>query len=258
MFPWVFFRNLESMLSTSSLNWLGLVQQPSTWACTNVPSVTSWCHGPTPPPSGDNAAISSHASQEDACSLGEPTQNDDSLSFFFSSVNFPHLPTWGLPRWLNDRESTCQHRSLRFNPWVGKISWSRKWQPTPVFLPRKSHGQRTAAVHRVTELGRIEHVCTRAHTHTHTHTPLPITLLYLIHIPGSLPSRRQIWDLLVGKLTQWTKVVPASLWLHLRGQPSPPAPQLPSHVSAWNSPAHTSPQAQVPFSSKSQLNILLQ
>ena len=27
-----------------------------------------------------------------------------------------------------------------FNPWVGKISWKRKWQPTPVFLPGKSHG----------------------------------------------------------------------------------------------------------------------
>ena len=30
-----------------------------------------------------------------------------------------------------------------FNPWVGKIPWSRKWQPTPVFLPEKSHGQRS-------------------------------------------------------------------------------------------------------------------
>ena len=30
----------------------------------------------------------------------------------------------------------------RFNPWVGKISWRRKWQPTPVFLPGKSHGRR--------------------------------------------------------------------------------------------------------------------
>ena len=36
-------------------------------------------------------------------------------------------------------------RILRFNPWVGKIPWSRKWQPTPVFLPGKSHGQRSPA-----------------------------------------------------------------------------------------------------------------
>ena len=29
-----------------------------------------------------------------------------------------------------------------FDPWVGKIPWRRKWQPTPVFLPGKSHGLR--------------------------------------------------------------------------------------------------------------------
>ena len=31
----------------------------------------------------------------------------------------------------------------RFDPWVGKILWRRKWQPTPELLPRKSHGQRS-------------------------------------------------------------------------------------------------------------------
>ena len=30
-----------------------------------------------------------------------------------------------------------------FNPWVGKISWRRKWQPTPVFLHGKSHGRKS-------------------------------------------------------------------------------------------------------------------
>ena len=34
-------------------------------------------------------------------------------------------------------------RSHRFNPWVGKIPWSRKWQPIPVFLPGKFHGWRS-------------------------------------------------------------------------------------------------------------------
>ena len=33
----------------------------------------------------------------------------------------------------------------RFNSWVKKIAWSRTWQPTPVFLPGKSHGQRSLA-----------------------------------------------------------------------------------------------------------------
>ena len=32
-----------------------------------------------------------------------------------------------------------------FDPWVGKIPWRRKWQPTPVFLPGKSHGERSLA-----------------------------------------------------------------------------------------------------------------
>ena len=32
-----------------------------------------------------------------------------------------------------------------FGPWVGKIPWRRKWQPTPVFLPRESHGQKNLA-----------------------------------------------------------------------------------------------------------------
>ena len=30
-----------------------------------------------------------------------------------------------------------------FDPWCGKIPWRRKWQPTPVILPEKSHGQRS-------------------------------------------------------------------------------------------------------------------
>ena len=33
--------------------------------------------------------------------------------------------------------------AMGFNPWVRKFPWRRKWQPTPVFLPEKSHGQRS-------------------------------------------------------------------------------------------------------------------
>ena len=49
----------------------------------------------------------------------------------------------GIPRWYSGKESTCQHRKHRFNPWVGKILWRRKWQPAPVFLPGESHRQRS-------------------------------------------------------------------------------------------------------------------
>ena len=48
-----------------------------------------------------------------------------------------------LPWWLNGKELIYQCRRCRFNPWVGKIPWRIKWPPTPVFLPGKSHGQRS-------------------------------------------------------------------------------------------------------------------
>ena len=38
-----------------------------------------------------------------------------------------------------------RHKRHGFDPWVSKIPWRRAWQPTPVFLPGKSHGQRSLA-----------------------------------------------------------------------------------------------------------------
>ena len=40
---------------------------------------------------------------------------------------------------LLSMQETC------FDPWVGKIPWRKEWQPTPVFLPGESHGQRSLA-----------------------------------------------------------------------------------------------------------------
>ena len=50
-----------------------------------------------------------------------------------------------LLRWRSGKESAFQYRSHKFNPWVWKIPRNGKWQLTPVFLPRKSHGQRSLA-----------------------------------------------------------------------------------------------------------------
>jgi len=36
-----------------------------------------------------------------------------------------------------------RHKRCRFDSWVGKIPWRRKWQATPVFLPGEAHGQRS-------------------------------------------------------------------------------------------------------------------
>ena len=48
-----------------------------------------------------------------------------------------------VPWWLRQQSICLQCGRPEFNPWIGKISWKRKWQPTPVFLPGKSHGQRS-------------------------------------------------------------------------------------------------------------------
>ena len=72
----------------------------------------------------------------------------------------------GLPRWCCGKESACQCRRLGFDPWVRKIPWRRNWQPTPVFLPGKSHGQRSLQSYSPRGLKKSD---TTEHTHTHTH-----------------------------------------------------------------------------------------
>ena len=53
-----------------------------------------------------------------------------------------HLNSGG----ASGKEPACQprrHERRRFDPGAGKIPWRRAWQPTPVFLPGESHGQRS-------------------------------------------------------------------------------------------------------------------
>ena len=75
----------------------------------------------------------------------------------------------GLPKWFSGKEPTCQCRRCRFDPWIRKIPWRRKWQPTPVFLPGKSHEQRTLTGYSLR--GRIQWDMTKQLS-THTDTPL--------------------------------------------------------------------------------------
>ena len=54
----------------------------------------------------------------------------------------------GFPGGTSGKEPACQcrgHKRCEFNPWAGKIPWRRAWEPTPVFLPEESHGQRSLA-----------------------------------------------------------------------------------------------------------------
>ena len=51
------------------------------------------------------------------------------------------FPLYEVSQWLSGKEFTCQCRRCGFNPWIGKIPWSRKWQPTSVFLLGKFYGE---------------------------------------------------------------------------------------------------------------------
>ena len=61
-------------------------------------------------------------------------------------VNVTRLYPKGSPGGDSGKESACQCRRRKrrgFDPWVRKIPWRRKWQPTLVFLPGAFHGQRS-------------------------------------------------------------------------------------------------------------------
>ena len=72
-------------------------------------------------------------------------------------VNNNNNQTSGLPSWSGGKKSACKCRKCEFYSWVRKIPWRRKWQPTPVFLPRKSHGQRSLVGHSVWGCKRVKH-----------------------------------------------------------------------------------------------------
>ena len=76
----------------------------------------------------------------------------------------------GLFKWCSVKESTSECRRYkrhRFDLWIGKIPWRRKRQPSPVFLPGKSHGQESLAM----GLQRVGHDWATEHTHiTRTET----------------------------------------------------------------------------------------
>ena len=62
-----------------------------------------------------------------------------SLNKELLNINSPHiLILWGFSSGSGCR--VClQYKTWEFDSWVGKIPWRRKWQPTPVFLPGRSH-----------------------------------------------------------------------------------------------------------------------
>ena len=94
------------------------------------------------------------------------------------------------------KEPTCQsrrHNRHRFNPWVGKIPWRRKWQPTPVFLPGKSHGQRSLVAYN--PWGHKESYTTECtHTYTHPWTPQKTFFFFSFQQRGSQKRWLDKWE----------------------------------------------------------------
>ena len=71
------------------------------------------------------------------------------------------------------------------DPWIRKIPWRRKWQPTPVILPGESHGGRSLVGYSPwgpKEFDTTEWLHFHFHTHTHTHTHIYIYIYIYIYI----------------------------------------------------------------------------
>ena len=71
----------------------------------------------------------------------------------------------GFPGGASGKEPTCQCRRPKrcgFDPWVEKIPWRSAWQPTPVFMPGESHGQRSLVGHSPLSQTRLKQLSTHA------------------------------------------------------------------------------------------------
>ena len=65
------------------------------------------------------------------------------VKYVYLIWSFLYLAGDGLPWWLRGLSVCPQCGRPGFDPWIGKIPWRRKWQPTSVFLPGESQGQRS-------------------------------------------------------------------------------------------------------------------
>ena len=64
------------------------------------------------------------------CTESDTTEVTQQQQQHITIQGFPHSSVKNVPAM----------QKIRFDSWVGKIPWRRKWQPTPVFLPGETHG----------------------------------------------------------------------------------------------------------------------
>ena len=105
---------------------------------------------------------------------------------------------WSFPGGPDGKSVCLQCRRPGFNPWVRKTLWRRKWHPTPVLLPGKSHGWRS--------LGGYSPCCKESDTTEQLHFTLislwirvtrrewGVILSQVILPPSTVPAKKQLWQ----------------------------------------------------------------
>ena len=99
----------------------------------------------------------------------------------------------GLPWRLKQCRICLRCRRPGFNPWVRKIPWRREWQPTPVFLPGKYHGQRSLVGYSLW-----------GHKESDTTKPLTLSLCDSLGVIMCPEDRAQPTDVCGVKLGSWS------------------------------------------------------
>ena len=101
----------------------------------------------------------------------------------------------GFTWWLRDKEICLQCRRPGFDPWVRKIPWRREWQPSPVFLPGESQGQRILEGYGpqgCKESDMTEQLSTLFHT-PHFYSKQCKHQMYIFHCYYSNQKQMRVW-----------------------------------------------------------------
>ena len=128
------------------------------------------------------------------------------MCFFWIMVFSRHV--WCFPQGTSGKEPACQWRRCKrceFNPWVRKIPWRRAWQPTPVFLPKESHGQRNLVGYSPWYYKRVRHDWSdSAHMQKHLQSSPPFIFLVTL--------KQAFWSTYSAQLTMVRRVIETHLY----------------------------------------------
>ena len=126
-----------------------------------------------------------------------PCKNSQRGEFLLSSHSINHVLSLplifsvtrlhkGFLNGSDGKESSCNVGDPRFEPWIRNIPWRRKWQPTLVFLPRKSHGQRSLVGYSLCVHKRVGHSWVIKQQSLHKHSWLSFSWFQrLSHLASS-------------------------------------------------------------------------